>query len=209
MEEESEEGGAVVVDVATGTGERRALNYETTVNCAICGEQFERRNPCAKYCSDECVKASATQRKPKLHSLTCKVCGCRFEGTVHRLRCDLCKGRKARGCYVYAWIDGGQLFYIGMGHGSRAFDMHHKSGKIYPCEVRRRLAGDRFKVAIIRDNLTTDGASLVEATLINFLRPECNRLVGHSKAVKGLLSLDGMSFDGGFIQSFSKNAAID
>lgn len=168
--------------------------------CKRCGAQFEMTAAIKLYCSKACQKADHKERGPKMHRLCCDVCGDQFLGQIHRKRCDSCKGRHLRGYYVYAWLDAGQLFYIGMALGSRGYGIHRVSGKLAPCELRRRSIGDRFKVAIVRDNLTEEGARLIEATLINFLRPECNSQPGTSRAFKGLLSLDGHEFNEGFVQ---------
>lgn len=168
--------------------------------CKQCGAGFEKTAAIKFYCSKACQAAAHKERGPKMHRRRCDACNDEFYGNIHRKRCDNCNGRHFRGYCVYAWLDGGQLFYIGIALGSRAFQSHKSSGKLAPCEVRRRSIGDRFKVAIVRDNLTEEGARLIEATLINFLRPECNIQPGTSRQFSGLLALDGHEFNGGFSQ---------
>lgn len=81
------------------------------------------------------------------------------------------KRNKPHGSYVYAWFNESSdlPFYIGRGEGWRAWDRHiDKSGLAQPCQMTRS-ASKRFRVVILRDNLTLEGAILLESCLISFV----------------------------------------
>lgn len=113
--------------------------------CANCGNEIPSR---LTYCSKEC-QLMRKRRKAVTHV--------NF-GTV----ASMC------GLYVYGWMISGEAlpFYVGMGQGNRATDAHMLHGRPAPCERVRRLAGDKFEAVIFRDNLTREGALLVESVLI-------------------------------------------
>ena len=82
------------------------------------------------------------------------------------------RGRQYRGRYVYAWFsDASPLpFYIGKGTDRRAWDRHEDAdGRAMWCQTMRATA-QGFKVKVIRDNLTNEGALLLESCLISFVR---------------------------------------
>ena len=70
---------------------------------------------------------------------------------------------KTRGRYVYAWLDGDVPFYVGKGEGKRAWQRHTLSDGKFPafCERLKHGAAD-FRVVIVRDNLTAEGALVCE-----------------------------------------------
>ena len=76
--------------------------------------------------------------------------------------------RNYRGRYVYAWFndESKMPFYIGRGTGSRAWDRHEDAdGRAMFCQTTR-VSAPGFRVAVIRDNLTEEGAALVESCLM-------------------------------------------
>ncbi len=78
---------------------------------------------------------------------------------------------RPRGRYVYAWFnDSSPLpFYVGKGSASRAWDRHEDDhGRAMWCQtIRASCAG--FRVEIVRDNLTDEGAFLLESSLMSFV----------------------------------------
>jgi hypothetical protein len=88
---------------------------------------------------------------------------------------------KTRGHYVYAWLDDGAVFYIGRGTGIRYKENHKAKGGLAYCELWKRRIGDRFSIVIVQDNLTDEGATLVEQVLIKLIRPACNHTVSSGR----------------------------
>lgn len=79
--------------------------------------------------------------------------------------------RDFRGRYVYAWFnDCSPLpFYVGKGTGDRAWSRHEdEHGRAAYCQTVR-VANPGFRVEVIRDNLTDEGAALVEACMITLV----------------------------------------
>jgi hypothetical protein len=82
------------------------------------------------------------------------------------------------GRYVYAWFKGDDAlpFYVGRGVDFRAWARHNRStncdsgGKSEAawCQTVRASA-ERFRVVIVRENLTEEGAILLESSLIAFV----------------------------------------
>lgn len=165
--------------------------------CDQCSRPYKRRDPRAKLCH-VCQTGGTPTRKKKtagesgLYRRVCEMCGVDFLAPMNRFKCRNCKAiNKPRGYYVYAWYDGKELIYVGMGREDRAFVVHKLSGLYAPCELRRRKAGGNFRVEIIRDSLTKAGALLIEGTLINHLNPPCNILPGSKKQMMEDLTLEG------------------
>ena len=76
-----------------------------------------------------------------------------------------------RGNYVYAWFEANNSlpFYVGKGVDNRAWDRHEREdGTAHWCQTLR-VSCVGFRVEIVRDNLTPEGAALLEATLIAFV----------------------------------------
>lgn len=164
--------------------------------CERCSRPFKRRDPRVKLCLI-CREGGVPKRKNKKagegneYRRICEMCGIDFMAAFNRFKCKNCKKiRKPRGSYVYGWYDGEELFYVGMGHGDRAFVCHKNDGMYAPCELRRRKAGKNFRVDIIRDNMTAAGAVLVESVLINFLKPPTNIKPGGKKCTSEDLTLE-------------------
>jgi hypothetical protein len=85
-----------------------------------------------------------------------------------------------RGRYVYAWFkDGEKLpFYVGKGVGDRAWRRHKLDNRPAYCQLLRESAST-FQVKIVRDNLTDEGASLLESALISFLVNNCGCILSN------------------------------
>ncbi len=104
--------------------------------------------------------------------------------------------RTYRGRYVYAWFNEESKlpFYIGRGTGSRAWDRHQDGdGRAMFCQTTR-VSTPGFRVEVIRDNLTEEGAALAEACLISFVS-QCggtltNQVGGMSRQERPPLELD-------------------
>jgi len=58
--------------------------------------------------------------------------------------------------YVYAWLDGWKVFYLGMGTNRRAWNEH------LPLPENRRIECDNFRVRILRHRLSKPQAHLIE-----------------------------------------------
>jgi hypothetical protein len=73
--------------------------------------------------------------------------------------------------YVYAWYKDNEVlpFYIGRGMGNRAWETHKTNGGRSFCEKIRKSVKD-FKVSIIRDRLTKNGAILCEQVLTKLIQ---------------------------------------
>jgi hypothetical protein len=107
------------------------------------------------------------------------------------------KRRRHKGRYVYAWFnaDSPLPFYIGKGSDSRAWDRHaDKNGRAMWCQTTR-VASEGFRVEVIRDNLTDEGAMLLESALIAFTQllggTLCNQSSGLSRNEEPPLEIDG------------------
>lgn len=186
--------GMGLTPMAIDAGAASILSHE----CERCHKQYQRRSPLTRYCSKECeagpprrVKKNEMDGEPQYRRV-CELCNVEFMSSRRIFKCDNCKTMKTpKGWYVYGWYDGEELFYVGMGCDRRAFSVHKaKAGFYSPCELRRRQSGKAFKVYIIRDRLTEVGAGLLEATLINWLKPTENVRTGHRKETGDDLALD-------------------
>jgi hypothetical protein len=73
-----------------------------------------------------------------------------------------------RGRYVYAWFnnDSPFPFYVGKGVGGRGWMRHMHKGQSAFCN-RLRSSSSGFRVYVVRDNMTNEGAMLLEAALID------------------------------------------
>jgi hypothetical protein len=144
-----------------------------TAECAVCNRPFIKKHPQHKYCHWQCQSArnkgkeflrrQEVQARPDGHILPCE------ETLSHDV--EITRREIPRGRYVYAWFnDESDLpFYIGKGVDDRAWRRHvHKdSGRSQLCQqVRADSSG--FRVEIVRDNLTNEGALLLESSLIAF-----------------------------------------
>lgn len=74
-----------------------------------------------------------------------------------------------RDFYVYGWyhpLQPGLPFYVGQGSGSRAWEVHGEGWSKQFCEMARH---PEMRVRVYRDNLTREGALLVESVLVKLL----------------------------------------
>lgn len=148
--------------------------------CSICHEPFIPDSRSIKKCQTCRERKKEIKEDPR-----CFGCGISFipsyPGQVYC--CSSCRPpiRKIaerrstgtpKGRYVYAWFKNEEVmpFYIGKGIDSRAWERHIDpvNGKLQYCE-QVRISATSFEIRIIRDNLTEEGAALIEATLISFL----------------------------------------
>lgn len=76
--------------------------------------------------------------------------------------------RNPRGRYVYAWFnrDSPFPFYVGKGVGDRAWRRHMCKGQSAFC-TRLRIDSVGFHCQVVRDNMTNEGAMLLESSLID------------------------------------------
>jgi hypothetical protein len=76
--------------------------------------------------------------------------------------------RSPRGRYVYAWFndDSPFPFYVGKGVGDRAWQRHMTKGQSSLC-TKMRASSRGFWCHVVRDNLTNEGAMLLESCLID------------------------------------------
>ena len=77
--------------------------------------------------------------------------------------------RNPRGRYVYAWFNNSSPFpfYVGKGVGNRGWRRHMCKGLSAYC-TRLRCDSIGFHCQVVRDNMTNEGAMLVESSLIDF-----------------------------------------
>jgi len=73
-----------------------------------------------------------------------------------------------QGRYVYCWFnsDSPFPFYVGKGVADRAWRRHLIAGRSAACQSMRAMSSGFF-VHIVKDNLTNEGAMLLEASLID------------------------------------------
>lgn len=155
--------------------------------CALCGRTFLRKHPAHKYCHWQCqTTANRAKREHDAHYAEAIVAERKERvevisflqqlqpDTPDAAEPDSCGdgGALPRGRYVYAWFndDSPLPFYIGKGVDDRAWrrHVHSNDGRSQLCQqVRCSSAG--FRVEIVRDNMTNEGAMLVESALIRFV----------------------------------------
>lgn len=142
--------------------------------CSYCCKEFISSNQ--KYCSAECFDKSGPSHA---------VDGFReidYTPTESKV--------KTKGDYVYGWFDNDGIFYIGRGCNNRAWERHINSsdGTLAKCETLR-INSKGFYVRILKDNLTLEGAILIESVLIDLLRPYGNINRGTSRQERPPLEL--------------------
>jgi len=144
-----------------------------TAECAVCNRPFIKKHPQHKYCHWQCqssrnkgkelLRRQEVQSRPEGHILECKE---QLGDVVKIASREIPRGR-----YVYAWFnDESDLpFYIGKGVDDRAWrrHLHNESGRSQLCQ-QMRVVSSGFRVEIVRDNLTNEGAMLLESALIAF-----------------------------------------
>lgn len=140
--------------------------------CLNCGREFRRKSNRHKYCHWQC--AAPRHRQARIISAMGSSAVQRPERLATQPHQSITRvsQRLPRGRYVYAWFnDESELpFYVGKGTGDRAWRRHeHKDGRSMWCQ-NVRAASSGFRVDIIRENLTDEGAMLVESALVAFMR---------------------------------------
>jgi hypothetical protein len=154
--------------------------------CLMCGRRFLKKHPNHKYCHWQCSSAAGKARRmtdletaiavSEERKANVDISGFRkkelpsYESEKGQDVSDVVR-RIPRGRYVYAWFNDQSLlpFYIGKGVDDRAWKRHVRSDSVtsqFCQQIRASSSG--FRVEIIRDNLTNEGAMLIESTLIAF-----------------------------------------
>lgn len=150
--------------------------------CKTCGTKFFTRKVQQLSCSVRCRQKWESNRTEER---VCVACGKTFIGHSKKKCCsqDCVKAageawRKSairrrqtpRGCYVYGWYESSASlpFYIGQGSGNRAWEKHTLD--IYNGWEKCHAACEKLRtsetvVRVYRDNLTQEGALLVESVL--------------------------------------------
>lgn len=134
--------------------------------CKECGKEYLPRRSNQIYCDIKCQSHSSSHKQAPNNQGSQKTQTPRQKrqppGTHH-----------AKGRYVYLWFKDDEIFpfYVGKGVGNRAVVTHtcHWNGVTLwaPCE-RMRQSARKFNVVIVRDNLTNEGASLLESSFIQY-----------------------------------------
>lgn len=128
--------------------------------CRTCKNEYLLVNNFMGFCSSECRDAFDEREViPKLEK----------KGGKRRSLLRSILSTNPKGCYVYAWLDKDEIFYIGKGYGNRAVEKHNQEA-----ENRRITADGNFSVVIIQDSLTNREAYLIESCLLRILHPSCN-----------------------------------
>lgn len=155
--------------------------------CVVCGRLFRKKHPAHKYCHWQCQSAANKARRAEdSSSVETLLSGRKAAVDVMsfgeqsltddqaQYQQDACAQRKKfpKGRYVYAWFnDQSSLpFYIGKGVDDRAWrrHVHNDVGRSQLCQ-QIRASSSGFEVRIIRENMTNEGAMLVESSLISFV----------------------------------------
>jgi len=81
-----------------------------------------------------------------------------------------------------------------MGAGNRAWQRHTCDGRTAYCQLLRESAST-FRVKVVRDNLTDEGALLLESALISFLATDCGCILANQsepmrRQEKGCLTIE-------------------
>lgn len=151
--------------------------------CVVCNRPFIKKHPQHKYCHWQCQSA---RNKGNEFARRKEVAG-RPDGwivsTEHTQDVeddDFAPRKIPTGRYVYAWFnDESDLpFYIGKGVDDRAWKRHkHADGRSQWCQ-QIRASSSGFRVVVVRDNLTNEGAMLLESALITFVS-QCGRVLAN------------------------------
>jgi hypothetical protein len=142
--------------------------------CGVCNRPFIKKHPRHKYCHWQCQVASNNGREfERRQEVASRPDGWLIESAEDSDQYqEKCRKKMPTGRYVYAWFnDESDLpFYVGKGVDDRAWKRHaDEDGRSMWCQ-QVRVTSSRFRVEVIRDNLTNEGAMLVEASLISFVR---------------------------------------
>ena len=143
--------------------------------CLNRGREFRRKTNRHKYCHWQC--ASPRERERRKQSAASEVSTVSCEEKVECFYSDAISEKPRltkipRGRYVYAWLndDSPLPFYVGKGVGERAWRRHvHEDGRSMWCQ-QVRASSRNFRVIVVRENLTNEGAMLLESSLIAFIQ---------------------------------------
>ncbi|MGA2797090.1 MAG: hypothetical protein ABSE63_05910 [Thermoguttaceae bacterium] len=170
--------------------------------CKQCGKEFNPRLHNQIMCSSSCRKDYLESLKSQWDDSPrqCKQCGKEFNPRFsvqiycsqdcrvnYHIRADI--NKYPQGKYVYVWYDDAEPFYVGEGTGDRAWEPHifRYEDRLQQCEIVRNNSSN-FRVEIIRDNLTKEGALLLESTFIEYFRKQgyalANRVNGIQRQEK-------------------------
>lgn len=155
-----------------------------TVTCPQCTGVFSYRGRKRTYC-DACRAARLEARRPRDKWMR-RYSVVKLPKSLKRPAQRASTSTTPYGKYVYAWFDKRQVlpFYIGSGIERRAWDKHTQDGEITYAQVIRESLGDHFEVRVLRQNLTTKGALLVESVLIDFVRGCGGELLNIQRGLK-------------------------
>jgi hypothetical protein len=156
------------------------VSSNALATCVACKRTFVKKHPLHKYCHWQCQAAAnkarrdnsaqpLIQREQEVSSLASSQPIEELELVSQRIDRP---ARCPRGRYVYAWYssDSDLPFYIGKGVGDRGWRRHVSKGSRLAawCQTLR-ASSERFRVEVVRDNLTNEGAMLLESALIAFV----------------------------------------
>lgn len=164
--------------------------------CLQCGGEYTPKTVTQKYCSTECAKQYHKDRYVPIpvvpQNVPCIICSTLFvtNGRTNQKYCsDECRAegyrrslarkknyrsaaspnyeKRYRSQYVYGWYHPGHTlpFYVGRGQGKRAWEEHQVGRDKAKAACERERTKDTV-IKVYRDNLTVEGALLVEAVLI-------------------------------------------
>lgn len=138
-----------------------------TKNCLVCGVEFTTNRTLMVCCSRKCAAKRGNDRLQEIRSAKIKIKTVAANVKDYTQPPRLVRPRSS---YVYGWYDPkcDLPFYIGKGVGDRAWVKHLAGDKTEA--VCERFRTDSTRVVIFRDNLTDEGATLVESVLINVFR---------------------------------------
>lgn len=152
----------------------------TPLLCPFCNTYFIPKSIHQQYCSTKCRSKSESRRQAEKRLM---------EKPAPILPRPAIGGRPVkeypRGRYVYGWYHPKLLdipFYIGQGVYNRAWTKHTlDDGTEAPCETVRTKS---TVVKIYRDNLTLEGALLLESVLVDLFRSMGAVLYNQSETLK-------------------------
>lgn len=162
----------------------------TYKKCPGCGVDFKPKHGNSVYCRPACRKSenkvyAIYSCKVRGQIAVCPVCNSEFNrnGSQHVYCSKSCRPSssinyykpveaepKPRGKYVYGWFLEGETlpFYVGLGSGRRAWEIHTlDGGRLATCQSLRTSS---TRIVVFRDNLTDEGALLLESVLIDVFR---------------------------------------